>query len=128
MSVFGELSRLSAVRLVRPSIREHRNARVPSLDPTKGPFRAFRALRLAENEGNRSLSTALLLSFSPIPSLRRCSRVPDETTRPKCASSPPRYFSPFIGRIKTRISNNTGCPRARAQPVAKVALSPAERT
>lgn len=37
----------------RPSIREPRNARVPSLDPTKGPFRAFRALRLAENEGNR---------------------------------------------------------------------------
>lgn len=45
---------------VRSSGSEHRNARVPSLDPTKCPFRAFRALRLAENEGNRSGSPLVL--------------------------------------------------------------------
>jgi len=74
MSVFA-LSQLSAIRsCVGPTIQEHRNARVPSLDPTKGPFRAFRALRLTENEGNRSLLRSRSLCRSgetklPMPTL-----------------------------------------------------------
>lgn len=47
-SIFGR-SRLSFVRPFSST-----DARVPSLNPTKGPFRVFRALRLAGNEGNRS--------------------------------------------------------------------------
>jgi len=66
MSVFARLQ-LSTIRLsVRPTIRERRNARVPSLDPTKGPFRAFRTLRLAENEeGIGVYSSHDLFAVSP---------------------------------------------------------------
>lgn len=72
--------------------REHHNARVPSLNPTKGPFRAFRALRLAENERRTApLPIALFLSSG---------ERPEEFTRRH------RYLSALCGRILKYILNN----------------------